>query len=86
MNLDAFKEYAASLIRTFLTPVTIYLAQAGYITESQATQLGIIIASLIVTALWSLGNKYLWGQKVDVALTLPGGSSMQKLNEVLKSK
>ena len=83
---NQIREYVTSLIRTLLTPIIGWLAVNGYISESQSTQLAVIVASIVVTYGWSALNKYLWKRKVETALELPAGSSVEKLKDVLARK
>ncbi len=73
------------IIRSLLMAVGGIAVTSGYLSNDQLiAAVGAILGLATVGS--SVYSKIKAKQKVDVALTLPGGSSMQKLNEVLKSK
>lgn len=78
------QEYIKSILRTLAGPVIVWLVAKGYVTESQATEFIVAGIAVLVGVVWSLGNKYLWGKKVEKALELPAGSSKATLNDILK--
>lgn len=77
------KEYLKSFIRTLLAPVVIYLTESGYVSSSDAVNLGLVIASIAVTVIWSLANKFLWKKTVEGAVQLPATTSSSKINDVI---
>lgn len=78
------QEYIKGILRTLAAPAVVWLVAKGYVTESEAT--AFIVAGITVGlgVVWSLGNKYIWGKKVEKALELPAGSSTSTLKDVLK--
>jgi hypothetical protein len=76
---ELIKSYVLSVIRTAITPLTLLLVKYGFLTNSQAGKAAIVIASVIVTLLWSLADKYIWSKTVDQALELPEGSNREDL-------
>ncbi len=84
MQTEMIKQYLATLLRNLLAPVFVWLVAEGYLTDNQVGQLILIIASVVITVVWGLANKYIWKEKAETALELPGGSSFKKLEDVLK--
>ena len=86
MDSDLIKNTIAGFIRTLITPLAGFLAVNGYLGESDAVKLVAILATLAVALSWSFISK-LWAEKkVEVALSLPGGTSKSKLNDVIANQ
>ncbi len=81
MNL----EFILAIVRHLLGALASYLVTSGILQSGQAEQfIGAIL--FLFTLVWSLYNKFKMSKKVDTALELPGGSSLEKLDEVLARK
>jgi hypothetical protein len=76
---ELIKSYVLSVIRTAITPLTLLLVKYGFLTNSQAGKAAMVGASIAVTLIWSLLDKYLWNKTVDNALELPMGSNREDL-------
>jgi hypothetical protein len=66
-----FKAYAGTIIRNLLLPIVAYCAATGLVTEDSMLNLVGAIAPIVVSVVWGLGDKYVWGRKVDEALKTP---------------
>lgn len=85
-NSDVIKGYLAGLLRLVLGSALTYAIAKGYLTAESAEQLVFIIAGVLVVLGTSLFSKIRADKKVEVALTLPAGSSKAKLEDVIASK
>lgn len=76
---DTIKNYIASLLRNLATPIIVWLAATGYVSSEAATNLIVAAIAVVISVAWGLINKYVLNRKIDAALTLPAGSSRNKL-------
>lgn len=86
MDIDVIKQIVFSLIRTFGSPLIVWLATTGKISESEAASTVIAIASVLIAIVWSIFNKVRAETKVETALELPAGSSKDKLRQVIANQ
>lgn len=86
MDFDVLKQIVFSLIRTFATPVAIWIASTAQVTQDAAMNVLIVGATLLLTVIWSVFNKVRAEKKIETALELPAGSSKSTLKDVVASK
>ena len=83
---EVFKNIIGTIVRSVLALVGGYLVSAGLVSDGQVQQIIGGLAVFLVAVIWGIINKYVWKKQVDTALELPAGSSVAKLQDVLKNK
>lgn len=83
---DMIRQYVATILRNLAAPLIVWLASTGYISNSEATNLIVAAIAVVLSLAWGLGNKYVWGRKVETALELPANSSPERLKDVIANK
>jgi hypothetical protein len=73
-----------SLVRHALSSLGAVAVANGYLSENGATELIAGLTALIVSVLWSLGNKVYHLDQVENALNLPQFSTLEDLENVNK--
>ncbi len=76
MQLEFAKAVVGSLLRWLLAGLSGYLIREGALTEGQVNLLIIGLAGLIVSLVWSLAQKYIGKERLQIALSLPRGSTV----------
>jgi hypothetical protein len=78
------KQYIFAAVRMFGTVAVVWLAAKAQISETEATNVIVAVVTVAIGLIWSFVNKWRNGEKVEVALELPAGSSKEKLKKVLE--
>lgn len=83
MTNETIKAIIGGLIRTALAGVFSWAVAKGVLTEDQAAQAPLFIAGLLIVGGLSVWNKWRAGKKIETALKLPLGSTIEDLKEAL---
>lgn len=75
-----------SLVRYALGGFTVWLAQHGLLTETQAGALLEAVVVGVITVAWAIWRKYKIQQRIATALELPAGASSERLDKEIKMK
>jgi hypothetical protein len=73
------KQIIFLLLRLWGTAAVAWIAAHGGISEDQATSLIVTIIVTVLATVWSMANKWWFHQKIETALELPAGSSLERL-------
>jgi hypothetical protein len=83
---NLIKGIIGSLVRYALGGFTLWLAQHGLLTETQAGALLEALIVVVITVTWAVWRKYKVQQRIATALALPAGSSPERLDREVKMK
>lgn len=81
---DLLGQFIGTILRALMAPLVVWLASKGILSESETAQVVLMVGAILTTLIWGVINKFLWSEKVDVALNLPARSTYEDIKNILK--